>query len=43
MKDQVISTPVNEKAILVGLITPAQNELKANEYLAELAFLADTA
>ena len=43
MKDQVISTPVNEKAILVGLITPAQNELKANEYLAELAFLEDTA
>ena len=43
MKDQVISIPVNEKAILVGLITPAQNELKANEYLAELAFLADTA
>ncbi|MDE5555472.1 MAG: GTPase HflX, partial [Muribaculaceae bacterium] len=43
MKDQVISTPVNEKAVLVGLITPRQNELKANEYLAELAFLADTA
>ena len=43
MKDQVISTPINEKAVLVGLITPRQNELKANEYLAELAFLADTA
>lgn len=43
MKDQVISTPVNEKAVLVGLITPRQNELKATEYLAELAFLADTA
>lgn len=43
MKDQVISTPINEKAVLVGLITPHQNELKANEYLAELAFLADTA
>lgn len=43
MKDQVISTTLNEKAVLVGLITPRQSELKANEYLAELAFLADTA
>lgn len=43
MKDQVISTDTTEKAVLVGLITPRQNELKANEYLAELAFLADTA
>ena len=32
-----------EKAVLVGLITPQQNEVKANEYLDELAFLADTA
>lgn len=32
-----------EKAILVGLITPVQDEIKAKEYLAELAFLADTA
>lgn len=32
-----------EKAILVGLITPQQDEEKANEYLAELAFLAETA
>jgi len=32
-----------EKAVLVGLITPAQNEEKAKEYLDELAFLADTA
>ena len=32
-----------EKAVLVGLITPSQNEAKANEYLDELAFLADTA
>lgn len=32
-----------EKAILVGLITPVQDETKAKEYLAELAFLADTA
>ena len=33
----------NERAVLVGLITPTQNEAKANEYLDELAFLADTA
>ena len=32
-----------EKAVLVGLILPTQNEAKANEYLNELAFLADTA
>ena len=32
-----------ERAILIGLITPEQNEAKANEYLDELAFLADTA
>lgn len=32
-----------EKTVLVGLITSAQNEMKANEYLDELAFLADTA
>ncbi len=32
-----------EKAILIGLITPVQDETKAKEYLAELAFLADTA
>ncbi len=33
----------NEQAILVGLITQAQNESKAKEYLEELAFLAETA
>lgn len=33
----------SERAVLVGLITPMQNEAKANEYLAELAFLAETA
>ncbi|MDE5628869.1 MAG: GTPase HflX [Muribaculaceae bacterium] len=32
-----------EKAVLVGLITPQQDENKCAEYLAELAFLADTA
>ena len=30
-------------AVLVGLITPQQNEQKTKEYLDELAFLADTA
>lgn len=43
MKDLVLSNETSERAVLVGLITPTQNELKANEYLAELAFLADTA
>ncbi len=33
----------NERAVLVGLITPAQPEQKAMEYIAELAFLAETA
>lgn len=32
-----------EKTVLVGLITPKQNEAKVNEYLDELEFLADTA
>ena len=32
-----------EKAVLVGLITQNQNERKTNEYLDELAFLAETA
>ncbi|MDR1585193.1 MAG: GTPase HflX, partial [Prevotellaceae bacterium] len=32
-----------EQAVLVGLITPAQNEVKAKEYLDELAFLSETA
>lgn len=32
-----------ERAILVGLVTPQQDEARAAEYLAELAFLADTA
>lgn len=31
-----------EQAILVGLITPTQPEERTNEYLDELAFLADT-
>lgn len=32
-----------ERAILVGLITQQQDEAKSKEYLAELAFLVDTA
>ncbi len=32
-----------EKAILVGLVTPQQNEKQLEEYLDELAFLAETA
>lgn len=32
-----------ERAVLVGLITPQQDEARSSEYLAELAFLADTA
>lgn len=43
MKDLIINKETTEKAVLVGLITPAQGEAKANEYLDELAFLADTA
>ncbi len=35
--------PVVEKAILVGIITPQQPENKVDEYLDELAFLAETA
>lgn len=34
---------VEEKAVLVGLITPAQKEERAIEYLDELAFLTETA
>jgi GTP-binding protein HflX len=33
----------SEQTVLVGLITREQNEQQANEYLAELAFLAETA
>lgn len=43
MKDFIISEAQTEKAVLVGLITPEQNEQKIKEYLDELAFLADTA
>jgi len=43
MKEFIISETQTEKAILIGLITPHQNEQKVKEYLDELAFLADTA
>ena len=43
MIDNIITEELSEKAVLVGLITSQQNEVKANEYLDELAFLADTA
>jgi GTPase len=34
---------IEEKAVLVGLITPNQKEDRAHEYLEELAFLTETA
>lgn len=43
MKEFVISEVKAETAVLVGLITPQQNEAKTEEYLDELEFLADTA
>ena len=43
IEGKIVSDMENERAVLVGLITPTQNETKANEYLDELAFLADTA
>lgn len=39
--EKTITEDIGERAVLVGLITPTQ--AKANEYLAELAFLAETA
>jgi GTP-binding protein HflX len=43
MKDFIITDIQAENAILVGLITPEQNETKSKEYLDELNFLASTA
>ncbi len=41
---QSVKTEIyEEKAVLVGLITPQQNEQKEKEYINELAFLAETA
>ena len=39
----VIAEAKVETAVLVGLVTPQQNERKTEEYLNELAFLAETA
>lgn len=43
MIDKTKMDYVGERAVLVGLITQTQSELKANEYLSEPAFLAETA
>ena len=43
MKEFVISEAKTETAVLVGLITPSQDEAKTKEYLDELEFLATTA
>lgn len=46
MIDKSNATPLMqeaEKCVLIGLITPRQDEAKSSEYLDELAFLADTA
>ncbi len=40
---EISASATPERAILIGLITPSQDEAKSNEYLDELAFLADTA
>ena len=43
MKEFILSNNKSENCILVGLITGRQNEQKTQEYLDELAFLAETA
>ena len=43
IEDNIINKEANERTVLVGLITQQQSEIKVNEYLDELAFLADTA
>ena len=43
MKDFIVNDIKDKNAVMVGLITPEQNEEKVNEYLDELDFLADTA
>lgn len=43
IEDNIINKEQNEKTVLVGLATRAQNESKTAEYLDELAFLAETA
>lgn len=43
IEDNIINKEQNEKTVLVGLVTKNQDEAKTEEYLDELAFLADTA
>jgi len=43
IEDNIINREQNEQTVLVGLVTPQQDEAKVKEYLDELAFLADTA
>ena len=43
MRDFIITDTQTENAVLVGLITSDQNEIRLKEYLDELDFLADTA
>lgn len=43
IEDNIINKEANERTVLVGLATRNQNEAKTEEYLDELAFLADTA
>ena len=42
-QEEVKTEIYNEHAVLIGLITPEQNEEKENEYINELAFLCETA
>ena len=43
IEDNIINKEANERTVLVGLATRNQNEAKTEEYLDELAFLADMA
>ena len=43
MKEFILTDTPTENAVLIGLITPEQNEAKVREYLDELDFLAGTA
>lgn len=43
MKEFILSETETEEAVLVAIITQKQDERTTNEYLDELAFLADTA
>lgn len=43
MKEFILTQQQSERTVLVGLITQNQDEQKSNEYLDELAFLAETA